>query len=145
MILPVVAVLKEIRERGREYLWPKPKICPCCKADRLWGHGLVLAYFDDVREGIFLRRYRCPHCGCVIRLKPTGFFKRFQSPIETIRSSVLRRFDKARSPTMVSRTREAHWVKALERKTKAYLGDSFGGGFREAFDRLCGMGRRCFR
>lgn len=141
MILPVVAILKEICEKGREYLWPKPKICPCCGAGRLWGHGFVPAYFEGVREGVYLRRYRCPHCGCVIRLKPAGFFKSFQSSIETIRSSIRRRFDKARSPTVVSRTREAHWLQALKRKAKAYLGDSFGGDLPEAFDRLWGMGK----
>jgi hypothetical protein len=141
MILPVVAILKEICEKGREYLWPKPRVCPCCKAGRLWGHGFVSAYFDGVEEGVYVRRYRCPHCGCVIRLKPAGFFKRFRSSIETIRSSVRRRADKTRSPTVVSRTREAHWLKALKRKAKAYLGDSFGGDLAEAFDGLWGMGK----
>lgn len=141
MILPVVAILKEICEKGRKYLWPKPKVCPCCKAGRLWGHGFVCAYFDEEPEGVYLRRYRCPDCGCVVRLKPAGYFKRFQSSIATIRSCVCGRSDKARSLTMVSRTREAHWVKALKRKAKAYLGNFFGGDFPEAFDRLWGMGK----
>ena len=32
----------------------------------------MLAYFDGFDEGIFLKRYRCPGCGCVIRLRPDG-------------------------------------------------------------------------
>lgn len=141
MILPVVAILKEICEKGREYLWPKPKACPKCGAGRLWGHGFVAAYFDGAVEGIYLRRYRCPDCGCVVRLKPAGYFKRFQASIEAIRSCVCGRCDKARSRVVVSRTREGHWFRALKRKAKAYLGDSFGGGVPEAFEQLLGMGK----
>jgi hypothetical protein len=34
-----------------------------------------------------------------------------------------------------------HWLKALKRKSRAYLGESFGGDLLEAFDRLLEMGK----
>jgi hypothetical protein len=141
MILPVVAVLKEIYEKGRDYLWPRPQTCPCCKARRPWGHGFVLAYFDELNAGVFLRRYRCPQCGCVIRLKPEGYFKRFQSSVQTIRTAIRNRLERQRYPDAISRTLQAHWLRALKRKARAYLGDRFEHDLIEAFDRLCEMGK----
>ena len=141
MILPVVVVLKEIYVKGRDYLWPRPEVCPCCKARRPWGHGFVLAYFDGFTVGVLLRRYRCPHCGCVIRLKPQGYFARFQSSIETIRTTICDLVDRKPSSSGVSRTRKAHWLKALKRKARAYLGDPFQNHLLAAFDRLIVMGK----
>ena len=141
MILPVVVVLKEIYEKGRDYLWPRPEVCPCCKARRLWGHGFVLAYFDGFASGVLLRRYRCSQCRCVIRLKPQGYFDRFQSSIETIRAIICDLVEKKLSFSGVSRTRKAHWLKALKRKARAYFGDPFENRVLGAFDRLIEMGR----
>jgi len=141
MILPVAVVLKEIYEKGRDYLWPRPEVCPRCKAGRPWGHGFVLAFFEGFTAGLLLRRYRCPQCGCVIRLKPQGYFDRFQSSIETIRSTIADLLNKNRRPCGVFRTRQAHWLKALKRMAKAYFGDPFEHRLLEAFDLLIGMGR----
>jgi len=141
MILPVVIVLKEIYEKGRDYLWPRPEVCPRCKAARPWGHGFVAAYFDGFTAGVLLRRYRCSQCGCVIRLKPHGYFDRFQSSIETIRAVICDLVDKKLSFSGVSRTRKAHWLKALKRKARAYFGDPFQHSLPEAFDRLMEMGK----
>ena len=141
MILPVVVVLKEIYEKGRDYLWPRPEVCPCCKARRPWGHGFVLAYFDGFTAGVLLRRYRCPQCRCVIRLKPQGYFDRFQSSIATIRSTMCALLKKNRCPSGVCRTRQAHWLKALKRKASAYFGDPFQYHLLAAFDRLIDIGK----
>jgi len=141
MILPVVVLLKDICEKGRDYVWPRPEVCPKCKARRPWGHGFVLAYFDGFTSGVLLRRYRCPHCGCVIRLKPQGYFERFQSSIETIRSTVGDLLRENRCPSGLFRTRQAHWLNALKRKAKAYFGDPFELHLISVFDRLIGMGK----
>jgi len=141
MILPVVVVLKEIYEKGRDYLWPRPQACPKCKEARLWGHGFVSACFDGFSSALLLRRYRCPHCGCVIRLKPEGYFRRFQSPIETIRSALRNFIEKKPPPSGISRTRDGHWLKALKRKATACLGDPFRHRLLDAFDRLMAMGK----
>ena len=141
MILSVVVGLKEIYEKGRDYLWPRPEVCPRCKARRPWGHGFVMAYFDGFASGLLLRRYRCPHCGCVIRLKPRGFFDRFQSPVETIRVAISGLVQREPSHSGVSRTRKAHWLKALKRKATAYFGDPSRDCLLAAFDRLIEMGK----
>ena len=141
MILPVVVGLKEIYEKGRDYLWPRPEVCPRWKARKPWGHGFVPAYFDGFASGLLLRRYRCPHCGCVIRLKPQGYFDRFQSPVETIHVVIRSLVEKNPSCSGVSRTRKAHWLKALKRKAIAPLGDPFRDHLLAAFDRLIEMGK----
>jgi hypothetical protein len=141
MILSVVVSLKEIYEKGRDYLWPRPEVCPRCKARRPWGHGFVMAYFDGFASGLLLRRYRCPHCGCVIRLKPLGYFERFRSPIETIRAAICGLAEKKPSCSELSRTRKAHWLRALKRKALAYFGDPFRDHLLSAFDRLVEMGK----
>ena len=141
MILPVAVDLKEIYEKGRDYLWPRPEVCPRCNAGRPWGHGFVLAFFEGFTKALSLRRYRCPRCGCVIRLKPQGYFDRFQSSIETIRSTIADLLNKNRRPCGVLRTRQAHWLKALKRMARAYFGDPFEHRLLAAFDRLMGMGK----
>jgi hypothetical protein len=141
MILSVPAKLKEIYEKGRKYLWPRPQSCPCCHGSRLWGHGYVAAYFDDFVEALFVRRYRCPECGCVIRLKPEGIWKRFRASIETIRSCIRHRIETGHYLPLCSRTRQGHWLRALKRKASAYGGDTLSHDLVEAFERLAKMGK----
>jgi len=141
MIIFAGVNLKEIFKKGRKYAWPKPDICPRCKMSKLWGHGFVLAYFDAVAEGIYLRRYRCPECRCVIRLRPAGYFPRIQASIATIRSSVSKRIGEGRYLSGLSRSRQRHWLKALIKNTMAYLGQGFKDRLLEAFDRVVDMGK----
>jgi len=35
----------------------------------LWGHGFADAVFDGYKQPLPLKLYRCPDCGCVIRLR----------------------------------------------------------------------------
>ena len=91
MIIFFPCVLKEIFKKGRNYPWPKPEKCPHCANYKVWGHGFVEAFFDGYNEPLVLKRYRCPVCGCVMRLRPSGYFKRFQASIKTIRSSIVSR------------------------------------------------------
>ena len=140
MIVAVQTFLKDIVEKGKSYPWQKPPVCPKCKGRRVWGHGFVLAYFDGYEEGLYLRRYRCPDCGCVIRMKPEGFFKRFRVCLQTIRSSVCERVKSNTWLPAISRTRQRHWLRALERKSKAYLGNTCT-CLLEAFDQIRDLGR----
>ena len=141
MIIFVCANLKEIFIKKRDYAWPKPDVCPRCKMSKLWGHGFVGAYFDDFAGQIQLRRYRCPECCCVIRLRPGGYFPRIQATIETIRSSLSKRIGQGRYLAGLSRSRQRHWFKALIKNTVAYLGQSFKDRLLVAFDRLLAMGK----
>ena len=141
MIIFVCANLKEILNKKRTYPWPRPEVCPRCGLHKVWGHGFVLAYFDGVAAGIYLRRYRCPECCCVIRLRPGGYFPRIQATIGTIRSSLSKRIGQGRYLPGLSRSRQRHWLKALVKNTVAYLGQGFKGRLLEAFDRLLSMGK----
>ena len=70
MILNVVVCLKEIVEQGRDFPWSRPKRCPKCNGDRVWGHGFVSAIFDGFAQQALLRRFRCPDCRCVAIREP---------------------------------------------------------------------------
>ena len=140
MILPVEANLKEIEEQGRNYQWNRPEICMRCRGSNLWGHGFVETWFDGYVRALLLRRYRCPECGCVIKLKPKGYFKRFQATIERIRFHIARRLKTGKWPGCCSSARCRHWLRGLKRQTMAHLGIEWMGLLLQAFDRLIEMG-----
>ena len=133
--------LKKFFKMGRNYPWPKPKICPNCDSYRLWGHGYVSAYFDGYDQPFTLKRYRCPDCGCVIRLRPKGYFGRFQASIASIRSSIESKADWNKWMGGIRRTRQRHWFRSLCRKIKAHLTDAWSQGVVAGFDRLCRIGQ----
>jgi hypothetical protein len=141
MILPVTANLKEIAEKGRHYQWIRPEVCLSCRGSHLWGHGFVESWFDGYVRALLLRRYRCPVCGCVIKLKPRGFFRRFQATIERIRFHIAKRLKTGKWLWGCSRARCRHWLRALKRQTMAHLGIEWMGRLPQAFDRLIEMGK----
>lgn len=140
LILWVDGCVKRIFELGRKFPWPRPERCPRCKG-RIWGHGFVEAFFDGFNEPVWLRRYRCAHCRAVFRLRPKGYWRRFQAPISTIRSSLARRLRTARWPPGLSRSRQGHWLRSLRRQVLAHLGLGWTQRLLEGFDRLCEMGK----
>ena len=123
MVLFFSVVLKELLEKGRDYPWPKPARCPRCGACRLWGHGYVSGFFDGFNQSLLLKRYRCPDCRSVMRCRPAGYFKRFQSSIETIRESIRSKAEKGRWLQGISRSRQGHWWRALKRRVCAVFGN----------------------
>jgi hypothetical protein len=141
MILPVKANLKEIEKEGRDYRWMKPHLCLHCRGSHLWGHGFVESWFDGYLHALLLRRYRCPACGCVLKLKPQGYFKRFQATIERIRFYIFERLKIGKWPGECSRGRCRHWLRALKRQTMAHLGIEWMNQLPRAFDRLLEMGK----
>ena len=136
LIIFFTTKLKDIFIKGRDFPWPKPDMCPRCKAHKLWGHGFVTALFDGYNQPLFLKRYRCPVCKCVIRLRPRGYFKRFQASVETIRSSISHRLKTGRWPPGLPHTRQGHWLRALRRKAAAFLNNTWDHGLLKAFDYL---------
>lgn len=141
MIIFSAVKLKELFEKKRHYPWQKPASCPCCNSCRLWGHGFVGALFDGYNQPLLLKLYRCPDCGCVIRLRPAGYFKRFQAPIETIRSSIACKSTTDRWLPKISRSRQRHWFNALCKRIKAYLADTWHQGVVAGFDLLLQLGQ----
>ena len=134
MVIFFPVILKQLFHLGRLYPWPKPDHCPRCGSHRLWGHGFVAAYFDGFNQPFSLKRYRCPNCKCVLRLRPSGYFKRFQSSILTIRLSILHKTKAGRWLPGLSRSRQCHWLRSLCKRIKAYLTDTWNRGAVAAFD-----------
>ena len=117
MVLFIPVILKTLFDQGRKYAWPRPSDCPHCGSATVWGHGFAEALFDGYNRPLLLKLYRCPDCGCVIRLRPEGYFKRFQAPVEIIRASILCKSVCNRWLAGIDRCRQCHWFNALKKKT----------------------------
>lgn len=141
MILPVSVNLKEIEEKGRSYPWVRPETCLSCRQSHVWGHGFVESLFDGYAKALLLRRYRCPLCGGVIKLRPKEYFRRFQATKQAIRFHILRRLQTGKWPQGLSSSRCRHWLRALKRQVAAYLGIAWLSQLPEAFDRLVSLGK----
>lgn len=126
---------------GRQYPWEKPKQCPQCQGNRLWGHGYVAAYFDEAgSQSVLLKRYRCPECGVVIRLRPVGYWKRIQATIATVRQCLIDRLEKGRWPPGCNCARGRHWLGGLRRQVRTHLGMSYADQLAEGFSELVHRG-----
>jgi hypothetical protein len=141
MIFSVLVSIKDIVAKGRDFPWPRPICCPRCEGRRLWYHGFVTAFFDGFSEEVTLRRYRCPECRCVLRARPSDYFPRFQTSIETIRSSIAHRLETGRWPPGASRSRQGHWLRSLSRRVCAYFGQGWSNRLLESFDEFALRGR----
>ena len=141
MVIFFSVILKDLLLQGRDYPWPKPGSCPRCEGFRLWGHGFVSAYFDGYDQHFCLKRYRCPDCRCVLRLRPEGYFKRFQASVEMIRASIAAKSAKNRWLRGISRSRQCHWFRSLCKRIKAYLTDTWYQGVVCGFDYLLQLGQ----
>ena len=141
MVIFLSVKLKELFEQEREYPWQKPDNCPNCATQRLWGHGFAEAIFDGYDCPLLLKLYRCPDCGCVIRIRPKGYFKRFQAPIAVIRASITSKSTINRWLPGISRTRQGHWFRALRKRIKAYLTETWVGGVVAGFEYLLQLGQ----
>jgi hypothetical protein len=141
MILFFSVILKDLAEKGRDYPWPRPAACPRCGACRLWGHGYVGCFFDGFYHALLIKRYRCPDCQCIIRCRPEGYFKRFRTPIKTIRKSISNKEGRGHWLEGISRCRQAHWWRALNRRIEAFFSYAFDGTRLAGFDLLLDLGR----
>jgi len=139
MIIFFPLSLNEIFQQGRNYPWPKPTLCPRCNGCRIWGHGFISACFDGYLVPLCLKRFRCPDCGCVFRLRPKGYFKRFQAPIAVIRSCIASKVQENKWLESISRSRQRHWLLALMKKIRAHLTDAWH-GIIKGFDFLLNTG-----
>lgn len=139
LVLFVQASVKEIARLGKNYPWPKPLFCPCC-GGVLWWHGFVAAYFSCFPHCLYLRRLYCPHCRSVHRLRPAGFWKRYRSSIEEIRSAVMWRAEKKRWRPDLPRSRQRIWWRRLRRMIRMLFGFWFTGSISAGFDLLAGQG-----
>jgi hypothetical protein len=103
---------------------------------RVWGHGFVESWFDGHCAALSLRRYRCPDCHLVIRMRPAAYWARFQASIAAIRTALLQRLRHGRWPPQLSTGRARHWLRGLRRQVTAHLGMSWQGRLGDGFDAL---------
>lgn len=139
MILSIVLDLKQIYRVGRKYPWPRPKRCRC-GGNRFWGHGFVLMFFDNFPKGLEMRRYRCPLCGCVVRMRPDGYFARHHQSSNRIRDTLFHRIKTGRWPLGCETNCSRNWLRALKRNAMAMFGNPALSNLLDAFDRLTELG-----
>ncbi len=89
---------------------------------------------------MWLRRYRCPECRCVLRVRLSGYFERVQAPISAVRSCIRFRLAHGRWPPGGSRCRHGHWLRSLSRKVCAWFGQGWSNRLVEGFDELLRRG-----
>jgi len=119
MIMSIPVDIKRLLKLKKDYPWPKPDQCSNCKNPNLWGHGFVDAFFDCEKDALPLKRYRCPNCNSVIKLKPEGYFSRFHATIDTIRKSITSLATTGKYIPGVSYQRQYRWLTALIRHATA--------------------------
>ena len=136
MIIYIRTLLKDIFRLGKKFPWPKPERCPRCGHTRIWGHGYVDALFDGYDKALQLKRYRCPCCGCVMRLRPSSHLSRFQASTQTIRETLSIRIKTGRWPPDCPVSRVGHWLRSLKRKSFSLFGYSSGKDLIKVFDYL---------
>jgi hypothetical protein len=139
LLLQVDVCVKEIFGQGKLFPWPRPPDCPRCHG-RIWGHGFVEAYFDGYVRPLLLRRYRCPDCHLILRLRPRGYWPRFQASIAAILTSLTHRLTFHRWPSIFSRQRQGHWLRSLMDQVRWHFGVGWEGDLRSAFQVLWGRG-----
>jgi hypothetical protein len=138
----VEVCVKTLVELERQYPWEKPKQCPKCQGVRVWGHGYVEAYLDEAGGAcVFLKRYRCCECRVVIRVRPSGYWRRIQATVAVVGQCVLHRLEKGRWPPGCNSARGRHWLRALKRQVRTRLGMSYAERIAEGFQELlrCGV------
>jgi hypothetical protein len=133
--------LNEIAKSSGDYPWPCPCACGRCGHPKVWGHGLVAMIFEGFATALKIRRYRCPMCGCIIRLRPTGYFTRHQSETTTICGTLSYRLATGRWPAGCVANRARHWLASLRRNALAVFGIPALADLMAAFERLIEMGR----
>lgn len=141
MILFVDVILKEIVAMGKDFSWTKPAKCPCCGNWKVWGHGFVSTIFQGFDKPLLLKRYRCPACKCIITLRPSSHFSRFQSSKHTIRSALSHRINTGKWPSGSAGSRQRHWLYNLKRQAKALLTEEWKDGLIAAFDYIINLGK----
>jgi len=139
LILFIDACVKRIFRLGKRFPWTRPDVCPRC-GGRVWGHGFTTGYFDGFDEPLWLRRYRCPDCSAIIRVRPKGYWPRFQARIDAIRQSLSHRLTHHKWLPDLPRSRQWHWLRGLKRQAFIHLGAGGSGDLLNAFDALRSRG-----
>ena len=117
MVIFTTICLESLYKLGKEFKWKKPERCPIC-GKTLHGHGFCIAYFDGYAKFFYIKRYRCPHCRLVIRMRPDGHLKYFRSNIDKIYKSLKYRLSNRKWPPWCSRQKGGHWLRRFISRLK---------------------------
>lgn len=139
MIIFLPVNLKDLSTLKKNYPWPRPEQCPQCNRHKIWGHGFETSLFDDFATPLPLKRYRCPDCKGIFKMRPIGYLKSFQAPVVIICKSIEEKLKNGRWLPHISRSRQNHWLQALKKKTMVILGASFEASL-TGFERILTMG-----
>ena len=122
MILSCNASLGEVEQLQKKYPWGRPNECPRCQGKKIWGHGYVQRYFNSLKEGLFLKRWRCPKCSLILTCRPQSHWRRFQESISNIFVAIMFKIQGSRWPPWVPRQRGGYWLgKLIENARKNEL------------------------
>jgi hypothetical protein len=116
--------LLAISKLGKTYKHIRPGKCPKCGSRRIWGHGFTARYFDGFVFALFLKRWNCADCGCVISVRPLGYFSRHHVSITDIYNNLKHKIATGtwiRGPDL-SRQRQGHWLRSLKENINSFLG-----------------------
>ena len=113
LILYLSVDFTELHTLGKEYRWKRPKRCFHCDGSRIWGHGYVERFFDDVPDRLWMKRWRCPDCGRVYTVRPHTHWRGFWASQATILSSLVTKESEHRWLSMVDRQRQQYWWQGL--------------------------------
>jgi len=121
MIRPTKVDFKELLSLEKKYPWSRPASCYKC-GGRIWGHGYVWRFFEQAPKGCWVKCYYCPDCGCVVTMRPVGYWPRYFHSLENIRQALSCRLAQGRWPPGVKRQTGGHWLRALAAQVMKFLG-----------------------
>lgn len=110
MIVAVSVDLRDVARLGRAFQWALGEECPRCK-HKTWGHGWVRRWFEGLTYAVLVPRRRCPHCGCVVTLRPSSHHRRFQTSTERMGEVLRHRLSRRCWPHADLRQRFGHWLR----------------------------------
>lgn len=119
MIIYCDASIEAISQQGKEFNWRRPA-CKRCKS-KVWGHGFVIRFFNSIKNGVLIRRWRCPCCGTIYICRPREYWSRFQESISNIMRALIFRVTHRKWPPWTSRQRGGHWMNKLIKNARANL------------------------
>jgi hypothetical protein len=118
LILPLSVDMPSLLNQGKHYPWPRPPRCPRCGGLRLWGHGYVPRYFDNLVEPVWVKRWRCPECCAVHTLRPDTHWRRFWAPLVLIVVSLRGKLEGQHWGHDFPRQRQQYWWQGFLRQSR---------------------------
>lgn len=143
MIINQEINLATVFSSGKNYNYTRPEKCPKCSSSKIWGHGYVSRYFDGYNFCLYLKRWLCVDCGCVISIRPVNCFARHHCLLPTIFNVLEKRITTGfwSRDSGITRQRGGHWLRWLKINITIFLGNEFVGKLLAGFQQLITLGQ----